>query len=105
MSERGILSIDSYIPEERLDAIELSSRFDLDKNFVRNKTDFETPTHRSGGEETPHLAERAIRTALSRYPGAQSKLGLLIVVTQRRTVTACHKYRRLCTAAWTCRKR
>ena len=82
MNEIGILSIHSYIPEERLDAIELSSGFALDKDFIRNKTGFEMLSRRSSGEETSHLAERVIRTALSRYPGLQSKLGLLIVVTQ-----------------------
>jgi 3-oxoacyl-[acyl-carrier-protein] synthase-3 len=82
MTEIGILSIHTYIPEAKLDALELSSHFGLSENFIRDKTGFKTLSRRSNGEDTSHLAERAARAALSVHAGLANKLGLLVVVTQ-----------------------
>ena len=82
MSEIGIFSIHSYIPEAKLDAIELSSRFGLSESFIRDKTGFKSISRRSSGEDTSHLAERAARAALSTHPELADKLGLLVVITQ-----------------------
>src|SRR5215831_16720858 len=82
MSEIGIFSIHSYIPEAKLDAMELSSHFGLSESFIRDKTGFKTLSRRSGGDDASHLAERAARAALSMHDGLANKLGLLVVVTQ-----------------------
>jgi 3-oxoacyl-[acyl-carrier-protein] synthase-3 len=82
MSDIGILSIHTYVPQARLDAMELSSRFGLSENFISHKTGFKTLSRRSSGEDTSHLAERAVRAALSMHAGLANKLGLLVVVTQ-----------------------
>jgi 3-oxoacyl-[acyl-carrier-protein] synthase III len=82
MSDIGILSIHSYVPEAKLDAMELSSDFGPSEDFIRVKTGFRTLSRRADGEDTSHLAERAARAALSMYPGLAQKLGLLVVVTQ-----------------------
>src|SRR5262249_8841624 len=82
MSDIGILSIHSYVPEARLDAMELSSDFGPSEDFIRDKTGFRTLSRRADGEDTSHLAERAARAALSMHPGLAQKLGLLVVVTQ-----------------------
>jgi len=82
MSDIGILSIHGYVPEARLDATELSSRFALSENFIRDKTGFKSLSRRASGEDTSHLAEQAVRAALSKHAGLADKLGLLVVVTQ-----------------------
>ena len=82
MSDIGILSIHTYVPEAKLDAIDLSSHFALSESFIRDKTGFKNLSRRSSGEDTSHLAERAVRAALSEHPGLADKLGLLVVVTQ-----------------------
>jgi 3-oxoacyl-[acyl-carrier-protein] synthase-3 len=82
MSDIGILSIHAYVPETKLDTVELSSHFGLSENFIRDKTGFKTLSRRSNGEDTSHLAERAARAALSMHAGLADKLGLLVVVTQ-----------------------
>src|SRR5262249_43168185 len=82
MSDIGILSIHHYVPEAKLDAMELSSHFGLSEDFIRDKTGFRTLSRRADDEDTSHLAERAVRAALSMHPGLFKKLGLLVVVTQ-----------------------
>jgi 3-oxoacyl-[acyl-carrier-protein] synthase-3 len=82
MSDIGILSIHTYVPEAKLDAMDLSSHFALSENFIRDKTGFKTLSRRSSGEDTSHLAERAVRAALSKHSELADKLGLLVVVTQ-----------------------
>jgi 3-oxoacyl-[acyl-carrier-protein] synthase-3 len=81
-NEIGILSIHTYIPEAKLDALELSLHFGLSKSFIRDKTGFKTLPRRSSGDDTSHLAERVARAALSKHAGLADKLGLLVVVTQ-----------------------
>jgi 3-oxoacyl-[acyl-carrier-protein] synthase-3 len=82
MSEVGILSIHSFIPENKIRTADLASRFELNENFISDKTGFKTLPRRANGEDTSHLAELAAREALSAHPNVANELGLLIVVTQ-----------------------
>jgi 3-oxoacyl-[acyl-carrier-protein] synthase-3 len=81
MSEVGILSVHSYIPEAKVRGMERAQYFGLNESFICDKIGFTTLPRRADGEDTSHLAERAVRRA-STDPEIAAELSLLVVVTQ-----------------------
>jgi 3-oxoacyl-[acyl-carrier-protein] synthase-3 len=82
MSEIGILSIHTYLPDGKVNVMDLASRLGVDEKFIREKTGFTSLLRRAAHEDTSHLAEGALRIALAEHPELTHHLGLLIVVTQ-----------------------
>jgi 3-oxoacyl-[acyl-carrier-protein] synthase-3 len=80
--EVGVRAIAAYVPEGRLDLLGAARSFDVNEEFLRNKTGYLRVARKRPEEETSDLAVAAIRKLLEQNPGVEQQLGLLVVVTQ-----------------------
>jgi 3-oxoacyl-[acyl-carrier-protein] synthase III len=76
MTKVGILSIHSFIPENKIRTADQASRFALDESFISDKIGFKTLPRRAAGEDNSRLAELAARKALSAHPDVANELEL-----------------------------
>jgi 3-oxoacyl-[acyl-carrier-protein] synthase-3 len=78
----GIVAIEAYVPSTRVDLRAVGPSLGADSAFLENKTGALLLPRKKSSETASDLAERAVRKLFARFPGLESRVQLLVVVTQ-----------------------
>lgn len=78
----GIRAVAAYVPEGRLDLLDVAQGLDATADFLRSKTGYLRVARRMPEEDTSDLAVRAVGRLMEQHPVDAEELGLLVVVTQ-----------------------